>query len=216
MPVKIQYEEKDFEYLKEQLISIGFRAISKQEIIGTLMRLEMKAPRSNPGSEEGFTFTANHLTVYVWTTFNRSTHLTKEEDLGWVLITQGDKAEYFAKPMRRTSGFLKKLLSRAWVTKYKAEHRPCCPSCGKLMNIYQRVTGGCYWGCFNKNAHERPIFKAWDLDMPIKAQKFLDDMRALVDAYHERNRRLGIVRTPAKVIRKKWKIGKPENAVKIT
>ncbi len=95
MPKKMLPSVADFEQFSRDMQKYGFRAITKPEFFKSFQRLGLRAPRRRLGREAGFIFSANGLNVYVWTTFLMAEQSARDEDAGWVLITKGDKAEYF-------------------------------------------------------------------------------------------------------------------------
>src|SRR5690606_37802215 len=126
-------------FLKAKLEEIGF----KQKLSNDMQRiferlgLELKRLNSKTKKEVGFEYSKNGLTVHVWTTWVAEDNAMNEQDSGWVLITEGDTAQYFAKPYKRCAGFIQRILSYAWIAMFKVENRPLCPTCGKFMNITQ-------------------------------------------------------------------------------
>src|SRR3989344_3368690 len=91
-------------FIKEQLISLlGFREKTIREFINEYERLGYKAPRPIKGREKAFVFTANGLTVIVYTTFDEKNWCWREKgtDQMWVIIVKGDLLK-FSNPIKRT------------------------------------------------------------------------------------------------------------------
>ncbi len=135
-------------------------------------------------------------------------------DAGWILIAEGDKARYFAKPFNRTKGFILKFLRYAWVTKWKVDNRPLCPECQAYMHITKKAsTRQYYFICRHKISHKNgePVFQPWDVGLPLKALKFVSIRREYTERYNKKIKDEGKIVTPARKIRKPWNIGKPEN-----
>lgn len=223
MAQKIEYTEQDFIFIKKNLEAIGFRQINHPNFKKNFERLGIAAPRNITGREEGFEWTENMFTIKIWTTY-----ITKDKkfrdtgtDMGWVLILQGDMAQYFAKPIKRTKDFVVNLLSKAWITQWRVKNRPLCKQCDAYMQIQHNDNNGAYfWGCqkIEKHSTTQPQYLGWDSigsqgKLPQRAKQYVDRMRAGVAKYKEKNKKKGIERTPARKIRKNWEITKPENKV---
>ena len=220
MPDKKVYGMSDFETLKGMLQPYGFEVIERKESRDVVKRLGLVRGRVRDNDPEfGLKRTVNFMTVYVWTSFSRITHETQDDDMGWVLITQGDRAHYFAHPFRRTEGFILRIARMAWVACHKAANRPMCPECDKLMNIHQnRDTGATFWYCQNPDVHQKPVYKSWDCSLKKggTAQAFVDSLRKPRASYRKRNKKAGYQPTPARKIRIRWNVTRPQNQVRIT
>lgn len=226
MPSKYEYGEEDFLFLKHELEQMGYRQKSEINFKGDFKRLGLQAPRPKPGREEGFIFASDRfLNAIIWTSYVAADKAFRGEDVGWSLITEGDYAKYFAKPVRRTEGFLLQILRKAWITAWRVKHRPFCPTCDALMSIHEKKkhgkpTGQYFWACFHQKSNTQPpIFVGWDTigpekKLPPKAKEYVDKTRARIKAYKKRNKKLGITRTPMRSIRKSWVVTKPENRKK--
>ena len=214
MPVKRLPTLEEFSDFKQKILDQGFREILKPEFTKTFERLGLVAPRYKEGREIGFSFSANNLHVIVWTTFLAVEQKAREQDLGWVLITEGDKAQYFAHPFRRTAGFLVKLLRYAWITKFRIVNRPLCPVCGKYMKISRGSNPKSrYWLCPKNDIHNSKESMTWDVGLGPKAQKFLDGERALRARYNKMLKKAGKPINQAMRKRKRWRVNKPQNVV---
>lgn len=180
------------------------------------------------GGEEGFIGDFGKFVVVVWTSclrrILRICRLEKKKaqgdalpfclgevvsrptstDAAHVLILQRkenglQKAAYFARDVRRTKGFVKKLSRRAWVTVWKARHPPECEKCGGTMEIHRKKDGGNCWACFSvvhelyKCKEERgPFFRRWHYGLPPKALKIAEgwdlDFEKQLDKYRKKRR----------------------------
>ncbi len=215
---KISLTTEDFKFFNEKIIGIGFTKTSIIDQKKLFERLGLIPPRVITGRETTYSYTNHEYTVVVHTTYveKENRWRGKGEDAGWVLIRKGDEAVYFARPFQRRSGFILKLLRYAWVTKWKVDNRPLCPECSGYMYI-KRKTGSrqYFWMCDNKGYHsdETALFRPWDYMLPKKATEFVAIRRSYTEKYNLKNKKKGIVRKPAPLIRKKWEITKPENLV---
>ena len=197
--------KEHFMALYATLIEIGFEKIVSK---GS----NLVPPRDTVGTETSFIYTSkNGYSVIVHTTY-----LEKEDkwrdvatDNGWVLIAEHGKEKYFCRPFKRTSEeFIFKILRYAWVTKWKVDHRPLCPVCGSMMEIfYESSPRACFWICRKIKFHKdhKPEMLRWDHGLPEHAQEFVDIRRNYTARYTAKNAQSGVTPTPAPVIRKPWK-----------
>lgn len=231
MPTIKELTVSDFIFFDEEMKKMGYRQKTYWEHRGDFSRLGLEAPRFIKGREATYIFTANGLNSILHSTFDVVNQKWREagEDMVWPLITKGDIARYFSKPLKRTENVITQALRRAWVNRYKVIHCPRCSQCKRNMEIMEKYkvdhetgekkpTGQYYWGCFNMQAHkdEMPEFRSWDKvgpegQLPKKAKLFVELMRRRVASYKKRNKELGINRTPMRKIRKKWTIKNPQN-----
>lgn len=223
-----KYTHEDFLYIQKALLQHGFTQKSTISFKKDFKRLGLEAPRNLQGREEGFFYSENNLTVWVWTTYLASEQKFRDvgTDMGWVLITEGDDVRYFAKPIKRDNGFIVNLLSKAWVAQCRVKYRPLCPVCHAYMQIVRKKTNACCWGCFKLEYHPSttalpaPSFLRWDDvgpqgSLPQKAKEYVTKLRKGVALYKAKNRKKGITRTPAALLRKKWIVHNPQNKIMI-
>ncbi len=211
---KVLPDEEAFARFKRTLLRRGFRQISPVEFKKDFQRLELKAPSPREGREVGFRFTSNGLEVNVWTTFLACEGRARDEDAGWVLIKDGDKALYFSHPLRRTKNFLRNLLWLAVIAKWRAEHRPLCPVCKSRMRIaYGKGIKARFWKCVRPTFHTKAVSLPWDHELPQEALNFLRPLRKRRARYYAKLREEG--KKPGAALRQRigWKIGRPENIV---
>lgn len=216
MPAKVLPDERDFKQLESELLRLGFRHVTNIEFQKDFERLDLKAPRPRPGRETGFNFTANGLTVKVWTTWLIGKNEARETDEGWVLIAAGDKAVYFSHPLHRTKNFNLNLLRQAWIARWRALHRPLCPKCKNFMDIVSgRALKARYWRCVRITAHtdRKPACLDWDSGLPKRASQYVKTLRRRRARYYAKLLKQG--KKPGAAIRRRigWKIGRPENIV---
>ncbi len=223
MPKRAVLTVNDFLTIKNELERLGFREVGIYEFRNDFKRLGLQSPRKVSGREVGFKFEANHLIVKVWTSFEKKTGEFRKKDAGWVLICQGDDARYFSGKLHRTKNFVARILSFAWISKWKVEHRPLCPVCHAFMEI---TTGSKnpkskYWSCEKILSHPNGKKSRLDWDHGItrekmpKAYLFLMKKRKKAAKYRAKLRKEGKPTDQAMFKRKKWKRKRPENAVKI-
>lgn len=208
---------EDMKIIDRQMLGIGFRSLSYKDFHKNFTRLKLRAPRMIRGCEEGYIYHNNDYTIYCWTTFVKTlnTFRAKGEDLGWVLITDGDEAVYFARPFKRTSkSFVKRFLSYAWVTKWKVDNRPLCDQCQAWMHVFRRPKTRQYmWVCKKSNSHlnNKWQFKNWDQELPPKAQVFVNLRRKDTQRYNKKNKKAGLHPTPSAQLRSPWIMGNRSN-----
>lgn len=151
MPAKVLPDKERFSLFEQYMLREGFRKLSGGEFSRSFKRLDLQAPRPREGRETGFIFMANGLTVHVWTTFLEHEGQAREVDAGWVLITEGDRQDYYSHPLMRTEGFLRKLFRNAKIAKERVLTRPLCPNpaCSAFMKITKRRghLKSRYWRC---------------------------------------------------------------------
>ena len=193
---------------------MGFRQITRLEIKSDFERKGLVSLKPKKGREIGFIFSANGLDVRIWTTFLVDDLTPRPSDFGWVLITNGDKAEYYAHPFRRTKNFFTNILRYAWICRWKILHRPLCPKCHGYMDITRtKHLKARYWSCKNK-AHAGEKFREdWDCSLTVgsKTQKFLDKQRKIRHKYNAKRRKAGKEINVAMRKRRMWVVTRPEN-----
>lgn len=214
--VKFSLSQDDFLFLDRKLLDTGYHKITRSDQRKLFMRLSLIPPREVTGREVTYFYTNHGYTSIVHTTYLEKEKKWREtgEDSGWVLIREGDRAIYFARPFQRKKGFIIKLLRYAWVTKWKVDHRPLCVECNAYMHIHRKKSSRQYfWICdkVEKHNEQKPIFLPWDYMLPKKAYEFVKIRRSYAERYHKKNKKEGKERKPAPLIRKSWKISNPEN-----
>jgi hypothetical protein len=115
LPKKVLFDREGFAWITKVLcgenknpddVGLGFRSITRLEVAKDIIRFGAKPPSPREGRESGFIFTANGLTVKVWTTWLQKEDRPREKDSGWVLITDGEEILYSSRPFHRTKNFL--------------------------------------------------------------------------------------------------------------
>jgi hypothetical protein len=209
MPKKVLPSEEDFERFSKYMIERGFRVIGRPEFINSFRRLSLSNPRRMTGRETGFSFSANGLTAFVWTTFLEFEGTARENDSGWVLISEGDEVQYYSHPLMRTAGFLDKLLKYAIIAKRRIQYRPLCPACNGFMKIAQgKGLKSRYWRC---PKHRR--FEDFDHGLTDKMKEFLKSERRSRRKYRNKLKKEGRTVIPAILARRPWKAGNPQNRI---
>lgn len=208
MPKKVLPTAEAFQKFFGELEMRGFRRTTQGELASDFRRLALKAPSPREDREIGYTFSANGLTVVVWTTLLEEGCM-RDSDSGWVLIKMGDTVLYYSHPIHRTKDFLRNLLGHARIARLRVLHRPLCPTCGKRMFIaFGKALKTRYWRC---NRHPEPQHLSWDHGLSTRALKFLSDARRERERYRKRARAEG--KEPGAALRRRrgWKVGRPEN-----
>lgn len=210
-----------FPGFQKAMIELGFRRIWKGEFQKDSQRLGLVAPRPRKGREVGFKIHANGLTAHVWTTILEDEQVPREkgEDAGWVLITERDKARYFAHPLNRIGDFLGRLYKRAQVARLRVLERPLCPTCDAAMRIaFGDAPKSRYWECFKLTQHPdgKPVWSRWDIGLEKypKALAFAQQERKNRKPHQDKMRAEG--KAPVGTAMKKrrpWKATRPENVV---
>lgn len=214
MPAKVLPNTEAFTWLSHNLVRRGFRIISRREFKNDFRRLGLIAPSPREGREIGFIFSANGLDVVVWTTFLDEEERARDKDAGWVLIRDGDRARYFARPLNRTKNFVAKLLKAACIARQRALHRPLCPTCKQRMRIaYGDAWKSRYWECKRPLLHRSPVFLPWDHDLPKEVLDSVLETRKKREPYRNKLRKEGKRPGAAQRKRKRWKVTRPENIV---
>lgn len=195
MPKKVLPTAGEGKYLGQELIKLGFRQVTRNDWKFVRETEDLKVPRKRTGYEIGYVYFANGYLVYVWTTFDAETFEAFESDAGWVLVVgEGNKRLYSSPRLHRTKYFISRILSYAWICKWKIDHRPLCPECKKAMvlargkHLKQR-----YWKCAYRKGHvnHKNVNISWDSNLPKKAQKFLDERRKKRSKYRKKRRKEG-------------------------
>jgi hypothetical protein len=215
---KFNLTENDFLFLDRMILGMGYHKITKNDSRKTFLRLNLSPPRPIVGRETSYYYNGRNgvYSVILHTSYLEAEKKWRNtgEDAGWNLIAEGDKPLYFAKPFKRTKGFIIRFLRYAWISKWKVDNRPLCLECHAYMDI-QRKRGSrqYFWACHKKEKHTslNPRFVLWDYGLPKKASEFVRIRRSYSSRYRSKNKKLGIVRRPAAVIRKIWHVGTPEN-----
>lgn len=213
MPKQVLPTEISFRAFEQGLLRRGFRKITGTEFRKDFERLALKAPSPRPGRESGFAFTANNLTVVVWSTFVESEGAAREKDAGWVLIKEKDNPLYFSHPIHRTENFLYRLLEQASIARQRVLNRPLCPSCSALMRITQgRGLKSRYWSC-SSPAHTGRVRLSWDEGLPSEVLARVAKIRKARAPYKKKLKAQGKKPGTAMLKRKGWTVGKPENKI---
>lgn len=211
MPKQVLPDVESFRHFEQLLFEREFRKIAQREVRGDMRRLRLTPPTPREGREAGFTFTANGLTVVVWTTFVEAEGKARESDAGWVLIKGGDMPLYFARPVHRTKNFFTNLFWLARIARWKVSHRPLCPECHAHMDIaFGRGLKARYWRC-RKPAHPYSVRLSWDHGLHPDALAYLARLRKERKAYRKREREAGREPGSAQKRRKGWSVGAPHN-----
>jgi len=205
--------KESFEYFTTEIEALGFIRIGTEETRKKLHEQNLHQPRKRKGREIGFKFYRNGLCVYVWTTYLHEKEEAREEDSGWVCITEGDTAKYFSEPLKRTKNFFKNMLIKARIAQYRIIHRPRCLYCKDTFLDIVRGRGvrSRYWKCGNTNRHEEDVkvyTLPWDTGMPPKARAFLDKKRKKKKSYNKKRIAEGKETYTAMKNRKPWKAKK--------
>lgn len=219
MPKKVLPDAEAFARFCEWMERRDYRKLTRGEFGRDFVRLGLEAPRHREGREIGFVFYANRLEVRVWTTYLDPDGPAREEDAGWVLIKQGDKAKYFTPPLHRTKNFLRRLYQWADVARFRVLDRPVCPapSCNAFMGIrFGEGIGSRYWACMHINRHPSgaPEWADWDIGLKNRrprAYAFVLAERKKRAQTRKRIRAAGGVPGTARRRRKKWGIRNPHN-----
>lgn len=213
---KFELTIDDFVFLNAKMQEIGFLSTGISDQKKLFYRLGLIPPREITGREETYFYHNHGYTVIVHTTYLEEEKKWRDTgtDSGWVLIRKGDEAVYFARPFKRSKGFILKILRYAWITKWKVDNRPLCPECKGYMDIYRKKGSRQYfWICNKSEFHQeqRVTFLPWDYGLPQKASAFVNIRRTNTERYKNDNKKKGITPTPAPLIRKQWTISNPEN-----
>jgi hypothetical protein len=208
LPKQQLFSKKDFDYLKSQLERWGFHQISSREFCLEYRLKGLKAPRAREGREVGFVFKTQGLKVIVWTTWLEEQGRSRKSDAGWVLISNQKRVLYFSHPIHRTKNFILHLLQQAYIARQRVITRPCCPDCGKFMNIARgKGIKSRYWVCARRSLHQSGVIYTKDWDCGInnpKIQKYLDQKRKARKKYYQKRRAQGKKAPQAILIRKPW------------
>lgn len=210
-------DEKDFLFLENEILKMGYQEITHKDSAKNFLRLNLSPPRRIIGREASYKYCNNGYTIILHTSFLKKENKWRDigTDSGWILITDGDKPLYFARPFQRSKNFVLKFLRYSWISKWKVNNRPLCPLCKGFMDINRKPdTRQYFWAC-DKNNHtiNKPIYFPWDYNLPPKALEYVKIRRNNSKKYRELNEKKCKIVTPAAKIRKKWTIGSPENII---
>jgi hypothetical protein len=214
VPKKVLPDEASFQAFERALVvKRGFRKITRTEFKKDFERLALEAPSPRKGREAGFAFTANGLTVIVWTTFVETEGAARETDAGWVLIKEKDNPLYFARPMNRTKNFLYRLLEQACIARERVLNRPLCPACNAFMRITQgRGLKSRYWSC-KSPLHKKMERRSWDDGLRPEVLERVKKVRKSRAPYTDKLKAVGKASGIAMLRRKGWTVGKPGNMI---
>jgi hypothetical protein len=206
MPIKVLPDKEAFGHFCLYMEKEGFRKLSGAEFLIPFRNLDLHAPRPREGRETGFVFTDKGLKVHIWTTFLESEGEAREEDSGWVLITENGRRDYCSHPLMRTEGFLRKLFRTAQIAKERVEKRPHCPTCNAFMHIAKgRAIKSRYWKCTGTSPHyHRMRTLPWDYGLCDESIIFLQAQRRERRRYQTALKKAGKTVTPAILMRKPW------------
>lgn len=216
MPKKILPNAEAFALFDEWMLSLAFTSIPHMEFKKDFARLGLEAPRPREGREVGYKFSSCNLEVIVWTTYLCPAGPMRDEDAGWVLIREGDRARYFSHPMPRTKNFLSHLYKRAFVAQKRIMLRPLCSECKKYMSIqFGKGLKSRYWECrqVGKHADGKRVRLSWDqgLEAYPNVLAFVKAERDVRERYRDAARVEGKKPGTAMLNRKPWRPKRPEN-----
>lgn len=130
MPKKVRPTPRAYDRFVRMLLSWSFELTSRETPTRNGVPVRLISPRGPREREEGLKFTANGLTVYVWTTWIKALNKARDEDAAWVIITNSrGKVLYYGRPIHRTKNFFKTLGKRAWIARWRVKNRPLCTEC---------------------------------------------------------------------------------------
>lgn len=205
-------------YLGDELRKMGFRRITRKDWKFARDSQELKVPRTREGYEIGYVYYANEYKVYVWTTLDAATKLPFQQDSGYVLIVGEDNKRLYSSPrLHRTKHFISRILSYAWIAKWKIDNRPLCSECSEPMKIVRgKHLKQRFWKCENRRDHDlhESVSVGWDYKVPEKAQKFLDSKRRKRAKYRKARRKAGKSTDTQMLKRKTWEGKKKKSSVK--
>jgi hypothetical protein len=223
MPKQVLPNAEDFAWFESAMKRSGFIPITREKFLEDWHRLNLKAPRPQPGQEAGFIFIppngknaggeqSNDLYVCIWTSWLRREEEARKSDPAWVLIARRNSDEkpfYFSHPTLRTKNFFRTLAQRAWITAWRVQHRPHCPACNALMEIAKKrgELKQRYWRCnlLDRHADGKPHWYRWDIGLPPRAQTLVSTWRAKRIPHVERCIAAGKNPHQAMLDRKPWK-----------
>lgn len=208
MPRQVLPTAAQGRYLDVELRKLGFRLVTRKDWKFTRDTEGLKVPRKREGYEVGYVYYANGYRVYVWTTLDAQTSKVFAQDAGWVLVVgEGNKRLYSSPRLHRTKHFISRILSYAWICKWKIDHRPVCSECKEPMRLVRgKHLKQRFWKCSNRTKHEfgESTSISWDMELPPRAQKFLDTKRKQRASYRTKRRAEGKSTDQAMLRRKRW------------
>jgi hypothetical protein len=215
-----------FEWFCIEMQILNFQKTGTKQIRKDFIRLDLeKQIRKIEGIETGFNSSNGTYVVRIWPTFLEKENKLRDmgTDVGWVIITKGDKMVYCAQYFtRRNKNFFMDMKEYARITQYKIFNTPLCPckACEKEMEIHRKTgTRQYFWICKNREKHTTPQYRSWDYGLEEKDIKFLGIRRAQTSAYKKKNQKAleekgTPLPIPKAVTRKIRKVGRPDNLKK--
>jgi hypothetical protein len=195
---------------------LGFRMLTNVEFRATFERLGLVAPRPRWGKEVGFLFAAHRLAVCVWTTWLLREMRAREEDAGWVVVVQRDRAVYFGGPIHRVGNFFNRLYAEAFLAHARVLNRPFCKEHRSFLDItYGRGLGSRYWVCPHGTAHADGglVTASWDGALPEAVRAVVETRRRQRQLSRKYRLAMGQQVNIARLIRRPWMTRYPERAV---
>ncbi len=192
MPQKKEVTIGEFMTLHDGLNRLKFRRKPKAK--GSMpdlikqLKIAMGFPLGEYKREDGYEFWWKGLTVHVWTSWIEDDGAVRDEDYGWILITNKGKAVYFAKPFMRTENFVPRLLRYAEIIQKKVQNRPLCPKCKEFMDIHSGIGSPTYWFCPHPGKWET---MDWDICLTDEEKDFLKIRRKQTKKYNEKRKESG-------------------------
>ena len=179
----------------EKMIGMGFRELSPMEFDRDRKRLGLvpQSKRKVHGREVGYVFSAGLYEVIVWTSYVYALGACRDQDQVHILIREGDRVLYKTREIRRTTNFVRTMLSYAWITRWKVLNRPHCNKCGAEMDLANGKFRRYWWKCTNSEMHFHGdvATRPWDFGLPPKALAFVKEMRKPGQKYRNKLRKLG-------------------------
>jgi hypothetical protein len=161
--------------------------------------------RNKPGVEDCIEIIVGHLVIHCWTTYVSAMGAARDEDLGWVVMTDmryPKKPCLYSFPIRRTEKFLDRL--EAWLKAFweiaNHWHVPCV-KCKEDPIIRLARNGKMHavtYAC--PNGHWLPNPSVYT-GVSEESVKFMSGYFQRYDVYQQRDIENGIFRTPMRTIR---------------
>ena len=181
MPKQCLPTPEEFGIFRAELLKRNFHEVSARELYTQFPQTRLVAPRKIEGSEVGFQFRGNGMTVVIWTTWLEKSQCARTTDAGWIIILD-EKMNlcYSSRPIHRTKNFLKNLFMQARIARARVARRPRCGECNHFMRmVHGKGTKAVYWRCSRILDHKggRAHSTPFDYGLPKEALDYLSTRR---------------------------------------
>jgi hypothetical protein len=207
------FDRTHFKKMTRKLKSFGFEQVTRNTLERDALRLGLVPPTTERIKETrnqvSFQKEKDGYKIVVHTTYDPKIKRFTRLGCGWVLIVQDEKRLY-ARFFYRTASFTGNILKEAELLSNRLENRPLCSVTRKLMVLHQTSDFTALW-----KSPEKDVMVGVDFyeNTPKHLQSHVQRLKHQKRYYENIDRPRKKITKRKKDSRKKWTVGKPENAI---